>query len=1309
MIATSNAQATISLRGCAGTRMPRAGLASALSHAWKKGKHRDNTRQRIARFGRALAWLVFALVGIADAVAQTPPPLAMPDPHLLKNGVAYCSLRLTDGSLIVGGKFSEIGGVTLRNIARIDPNGEVDRDWQVPTDGAVFALASGEGGDIYVGGAFTVIGGIARNHIARISAAATVDLDWNASASAQVDAIVPDGSGYVYVGVFSGNVGAVGSSLARIAVAGNGSADAGWNPGISGAISTIVIDAGHVYAGGTFGVVIAGQTARSLLRFSTTNAAVDSAWTPNPNSSVAALTVDGNTLYVGGDFTTIAQQPRARLAKLSTNGPATADPQWNPGADGAVYALAKDGPDSLYVGGSFRNIAGHVQPYIAKLARAGVGAAAADWSGVTSGTVRSVEVDTDAVWAVGLFSSAIGVERWGLAKFDRLGALKATDADLADVAQALAFAAQSDGSMLVGGDFLRAGTMPRTYLLKLDPDGAVDAAWSPSPDAPVYALAVDTNDDVYAGGQFANIGDVAHARFAKLDGAGTGLPDSAWNLSADGAVTAIAVDEGNVFVGGVFHQFGGVVRNALARVGVNGALDVNWNPNANAGVSSLALDSDGLYAGGYFTNVNGVARTYLVKLARDGAGSVVTDWAPQPNNYVYALALDGTRLFVGGAFTSFPGHFRQYVAQLGTQSGAPISPWAVLPNGYIYALMADSRHDLYIGGGFSQIGSTAVSRIAAFHDGSGSPIAQWNPAPSALVESIAEHPSGVIVVGGAFDGAGDQPRFGLAAVPRALLATSTSIVSTDVAGAAVGQDVTVRFVVTAATGAAVGTVVLGDDAGASCGPVTLVSGAGNCVYRPLHAGTRQLVATFTATDDRYATSTSPAYAFNVAAAHTALMILSQDPARTTPAQSLVVQARLDVLAPGGGIPAGAVVVGDGVDSCSIPSGQDHCELTLTTRGERNLQADFSADGDYQASSYRVTHLVNRLPVPQVQPFAAREDQAILFAAAQGVLAGASDADGDALSIADPRIIVAGGIGGRVELRPDGGFAYLPPADANGTATFDYTLSDGSESVAAHASIDVSPVNDAPHFSLSILPALPAGSSGKHTQPGFAHVIDFGPPNESNQHVAAWLSRTLENTAGVVSDLSVALDGTLHYTLTGQPGTATFAVRLRDSGGTADGGTDTSDEQTFSITVTAGTDLSVQIDDGLDFVPGGGVVEYMIRVHNAGPDDVVGAHVTSVLPLNVDDAQWTCAPDAGAQCTAVGSGDLADEVTLASGADVVYTLVAHVAADPEMPVVTTVSVESPESVPDLVAANDAASDTDAVGIFRNGFERSASRP
>ena len=558
-------------------------------------------------------------------------------------------------------------------------------------------------------------------------------------------------------------------------------------------------------------------------------------------------------------------------------------------------------------------------------------------------------------------------------------------------------------------------------------------------------------------------------------------------------------------------------------------------------------------------------------------------------------------------------------------------------------------------------------------------------------------PSGkVVAVGGTY-----QVYTTLASVEVYDPTTSTFITDVSPPSSVVGQPYTVTFEVGGLSGPPTGTVVVDDGHGSSCGPVALEGGFGSCSLASSEAGDHVLTANYTPDSGAFALSSSSAQ-YEVKRAETKLNILSHSPERSIPGQPVAVVVALSAVGPGIGAPTGEIAVGDGIDGCNITLDASGCSLVFSTRGPRKLVAQYQGDGNFFESSAHIMHDVNRLPVPLGENYAALEDANLEVSTMQGLLAGAIDPDGDDLAMATAGTIAASGIGGTVLLRADGSFDYTPLPDTNGIASFEYVVSDGLEEVAAIATITVEALNDAPTFVLAGVPAWPAGESGAKLQPGFARVAAFGPPDEAGQQVQAWSVRTIADPSGIASSVAISNDGTLSYTLSGNAGSATFGVTLQDDGGTANGGDDTSVEQAFTITVAAGLDLSIAIDDDRDFAQGGGTVEYTIVVHNAGPNAAVGARVRNLLPFNLVDASWACTPDAGASCTAEGTGDIDDSVTIPMGATLTYLLGATVLAEPESPIENSVSVIAPDGVPDADGTNNSAADVDTVGIFADGF-------
>jgi Bacterial Ig domain/FG-GAP-like repeat len=148
----------------------------------------------------------------------------------------------------------------------------------------------------------------------------------------------------------------------------------------------------------------------------------------------------------------------------------------------------------------------------------------------------------------------------------------------------------------------------------------------------------------------------------------------------------------------------------------------------------------------------------------------------------------------------------------------------------------------------------------------------------------------------------------------------------------------------------------------------------------------------------------------------------------------------------------------------------------------------------------------------------------------------------------------------------GSLTYTPVANASGTAVITVRVTDaGTAFVERTFTVIVNAVNDAPSFMVGTNQTV-VENAGPQTVAGWATAINPG-PGESAQ-VLTFVIAGNTNTALFSAGPAVASDGTLTYTSTlGVSGTATITLELHDDGGTANGGVDTSGQQTFTITVT----------------------------------------------------------------------------------------------------------------------------------------------
>jgi CSLREA domain-containing protein len=159
----------------------------------------------------------------------------------------------------------------------------------------------------------------------------------------------------------------------------------------------------------------------------------------------------------------------------------------------------------------------------------------------------------------------------------------------------------------------------------------------------------------------------------------------------------------------------------------------------------------------------------------------------------------------------------------------------------------------------------------------------------------------------------------------------------------------------------------------------------------------------------------------------------------------------------------------------------------------------------------------------------------------------------------------------------GRLTFTPAANANGTATITINLKDsgGSPNGGADTSasqtfvITVNAVNDQPSFAKGANQSVNE-DAGPQTVASWATAMSAGPADESSQSLSFTITN---NNPGFFSvDPAVSPNGTLTYTPAANVnGTANIGVAIKDDGGTANGGVDTSAFQTLRITVNAVND------------------------------------------------------------------------------------------------------------------------------------------
>ncbi|HEX5054093.1 MAG TPA: hypothetical protein VFZ65_20105 [Planctomycetota bacterium] len=422
-------------------------------------------------------------------------------------------------------------------------------------------------------------------------------------------------------------------------------------------------------------------------------------------------------------------------------------------ADASVHALVELPNGDLVVGGSFTSIDGVAAACVARWD-------GASWHALGSGTNQPVTAlavlpNSDLVVGGG-FTVAGGVNARRVARWDGNG-WHALGAGISgwillslDFSWVHALAVLPNGDLVVGGQFLVAGTTPAARVARWDGTSwhAFGAGWNDT----VRTLHVDPAGRLIAGGAFTN-GIAAWngsvwTPLGSLVFEGWGFPAEVWTITT--------LPNGDLVAGGAFHRASTVPVANIARW--NGA---QWTAMARGFDESIycvaRLANGDVAVGGAFRGAPGVAAERVARFDGAawrslGAGVVGGTIDPQ-QRAVWAIApLANGGFVVGGNFNTVAGNVpAQYVARWdgtawsGLGSGVPYRVRTIveLPNG-----------DIVVAGAFTLPSGAPSAAVARWNDTAWQSMGSGMGGPSPYVSSLLVLPNGDLVAAGFFTTAG---------------------------------------------------------------------------------------------------------------------------------------------------------------------------------------------------------------------------------------------------------------------------------------------------------------------------------------------------------------------------------------------------------------------------------------------------------------------------------------------------------------------------------------------------------------------------
>ncbi|MBW8049779.1 MAG: T9SS type A sorting domain-containing protein [Cytophagales bacterium] len=241
---------------------------------------------------------------------------------------------------------------------------------------------------------------------------------------------------------------------------------------------------------------------------------------------------------------------------------------------------------------------------------------------------------------------------------------------------------QSDGKIIIGGDFTSYNGTARNYIARLNADGTPDSTFTVGTGAnwTVQTTSIQNDGKIIIGGQFTSYNGTAINRIARLNADGTLDGTFTVGTGANGYVLTTSIQsDGKIIIGGLFTSYNGTAINRIARLNADGTLDSTFTVGTGASfsVSTTSIQNDGkIIIGGDFFFYNGISRNRIARLNTDGTLDSTFNVGTGANDDVLTTSIqsDG-KIIIGGWFTSYNGTGRNRIARLlnGTPATIPTS------------------------------------------------------------------------------------------------------------------------------------------------------------------------------------------------------------------------------------------------------------------------------------------------------------------------------------------------------------------------------------------------------------------------------------------------------------------------------------------------------------------------------------------------------------------------------------------------------------------------------------------------------------
>jgi uncharacterized delta-60 repeat protein len=272
----------------------------------------------------------------------------------------------------------------------------------------------------------------------------------------------------------------------------------------------------------------------------------------------------------------------------------------------------------------------------------------------------------------------------------------------------LAIDVQLDGYIVVGGKFTQSDIFPRNRISRLSPGGATDTSFNIGSgfNGDVYVIKIQSDGKILVGGDFTEFNGVSRNLIARLNSDGTLDPSFTSPVTSVtpslSRVYSILKSTGQIILGGASLGIPSAISNNIARLNTDGSYDSSFVANPNGRVLTTLLRPEGIYIGGDFTLCNGATRNRIALLdMTNGAPLSLATFDPGSgfNGTVRSIEYLNSLIYVCGDFTGYNGPVQKFIriSDTGSFVDEPPEPFDGEPT---FILPISALDDVWVMGDF---------------------------------------------------------------------------------------------------------------------------------------------------------------------------------------------------------------------------------------------------------------------------------------------------------------------------------------------------------------------------------------------------------------------------------------------------------------------------------------------------------------------------------------------------------------------------------------------------------------------------------